>query len=276
MVNNVNQKLQNRRINSEEKLKNYIRTMLGEPVVSVDVSDDQIYLIIDDCIKKYSDFAYGGEQEIVFFINGKNGIKDYVLDYRIQTILGISIADDLGFSNSKNFGMFGNIGINYSPFISKTGEISTLPDSNSSISGVAGGVVGNSGYSAYINGYVLKANADSLNSLNTKTVNYEFNANTKILRVFEDVNETFLVNATIEYIPNPDYDEIYSNSWIKEYCVAKTKFLWGTVTGKYSQSLIGGAEINYADMKSEAEAEINKLEEDLLNKYSEPLGIFSG
>jgi hypothetical protein len=68
-------------------------------------------------------------------------------------------------------------------------------------------------------------------------------------------------------------DFIFNHEWIKSYTKAQTKFLWGTITGKYSQSLVGGASINFSDMKSEAEQEIQKLEEELLTKWSDPAPI---
>ena len=49
--------------------------------------------------------------------------------------------------------------------------------------------------------------------------------------------------------------------------------LWGTVTGKYDQALVGGARVNYADMKSEAQTELEVLNEQLLTKWSDPAPV---
>jgi len=286
----VNQAQQSRRIDSEKKLLDYIRTMLGEPMITVDVSDEQILLLIDDTVRKFSDFAYGGEQRIAFIVEGKSNIQDYVLDKRVQAVLSVSFGNSLGSygygsGGGINIGPgWGTIGIGYVPHITMQGEVSSLSVGGGSagacsttVSGVAGGVSQGSTMGNMANAYASLAQRDTLQSIFARGVNFEFNSNTKILRVFEQIGDAnFLVEASAEYIPNPEYDEIYSHPWVKDYAVALTRRLWSTVTGKYSQSLVGGAEINYDKMQQEAEAMIEKLDEDLLNKYSEALGIFSG
>jgi len=281
----VNTKQRNRRIDSEEKLIRFIRTRLGEPMITVDVSDEQIALIIDETIRKFSDYAYGGEQTASFIVEGEKGVQDYLMDYKVQSIQSISFGNSLGSVNQTGSGGinlgpgWGTIGIGYVPHITMQGEVSSLETSGRTTTlggGIAGGASSGGVLDASTNAYVTLSQRDTLQSLFGVGVNFEFNSNSKILRIFEEVTGPFLVEASIEYIPNPEYDEIYNHPWIKSYALNQVKFLWGSVTGKYSQPLVGGAEINYADMKSEAKEELDTLEEDLLNKYSEALGMFSG
>ena len=285
---NVNPTQRTRRIDSENKLVQYIRMMLGEPLVTVDVTDEQIKMVIDDTVRHFSDFAYGGESTIIFELEANEKIQDYRLDERVQAVKSVSFGGALGSiptSSSGNYIYpFGTIGVNYIPHITLQGEVSSLAaggSMNGMASGTAGGVAGGpnsgtSGLSAMVDAWVTRSQVDTMNALNARAVNFEYNSNTKILRVFEQFVGKYLVEAAIEYIPNPEYDEVYNHPWIKQYALAKTKFLWGTITGKFDQTLVGGATINYADMKSEAQTDIERLEEDLLNRYSEALGIFSG
>jgi hypothetical protein len=284
---NINSEQDNRRINNEDKLINYIRAMLGEPMISVEVTNEQIKMIIDDTIRHFSDFAYGGEQTIVFELEARGDIQDYRLDERVQAVKSVSFGGALGSiptSSSGNYVYpFGTLGVNYIPHITLQGEVSSLAAGggmSSTSGGTAGGVAGgpnsgSSGLASMVDAYVTRSQVDTMNTLNSRGVNFEYNSNTKVLRVFENFTGSFLVEAAVEYVPNPEYDEMYAHPWVKQFALNKVKFLWGTVTGKYSQSLVGGAEINYADMKSEAQDDIQQLEEDLLNKYSEALGIFS-
>jgi hypothetical protein len=46
-----------------------------------------------------------------------------------------------------------------------------------------------------------------------------------------------------------------------------------TTTGKYDQALVGGARINYDRLLSEAQQEIQTLNEELLTKWSDPAPI---
>jgi hypothetical protein len=284
---NINSQQDNRTINNEEKLNNYIRAKLGEPMISVEVTNEQIKMIIDDTIRHFSDFAYGGEQTIVFELEARGDIQDYRLDERVQAVKSVSFGGALGSiptSSSGNYVYpFGTLGVNYIPHITLQGEVSSLAAGggmSSTSGGTAGGVAGgpnsgSSGLASMVGAYVTRSQVDTMNTLNSRGVNFEYNSNTKVLRVFENFTGSFLVEAAVEYVPNPEYDEMYAHPWVKQFALNKVKFLWGTVTGKYSQSLVGGAEINYADMKSEAQDDIQQLEEDLLNKYSEALGIFS-
>ena len=285
----INQKQRSRKVDSEDKLVDYIRTMLGEPMVTVDVSDDQILLNIDETIRKFSDFAYGGEQRVAFVFDGKADIQDYRMDPRVQSILSVSWANSLGSVSSGAGGAgvnlgpgWGTIGIGYVPHITMQGEVSSLEGSmggaaaTTNVSGVAGGIGTGGAMDGITDAYVTMSQRDTMQALLGKGVNYEFNSNTKILRVFEVIAGPFMIEAAVEYQPNPEYDEIYTHPWIKDYAVALTRRLWSTVTGKYTQSLVGGAEINFDKMQGEAETMIDKLDEDLLNKYSEALGVFSG
>lgn len=285
----VNQAQQSRRIDSEEKLLDYVRTMLGEPMIKVDVSNDQILLLIDDTVRKFSDFAYGGEQRIAFIVDGREDTQDYVLDRRVQAVLSVSFGNSLGASSygsgagGINLGPgWGTIGIGYVPHITMQGEVSSLSTGgNGACSTVTGGVAGGVSQGSRSDGlssaYASLAQRDTLQSMFGRGANFEFNSNTKVLRVFEPLgNASFVVEASAEYVPNPEFDEVYAHPWVKDYVVASTRRLWSTVTGKYTQSLVGGAEINYDKMQTEAEAMIERLDEDLLNKYSEALGIFSG
>jgi hypothetical protein len=118
-------------------------------------------------------------------------------------------------------------------------------------------------------------NAQVMQNLFGKTISYDFNAMTHVLRVFEPLTAPIVIHADLEYIPDPEYDDAYNHPWIKAYSLALTKKIWGSNVGKYSQSLIGGAELNYDRLISEAQEQIDKLDEELLEKYSGPLGIFS-
>lgn len=285
---NVNPEQDNRRVNNEDKLVNYIRTMLGYPMIEIEVTDEQIKLIIDETIRKFSDWAYGGEQTILFELEASADIQDYILDERVQAIKSVSFGGSLGSIPTASSGNyvypFGTLGVNYIPHITLQGEVSSLAaggSMSSTAGGTAGGVAGgpnsgNSGLSSMVDAFVTRSQVDTMNALNARGVNFEFNSNTKVLRIFENFTGKFLVEAAAEYVPNPEYDEVYAHPWIKEYALEKTRYLWGTVTGKYDQTLVGGASINYADMKSEAQDKLQQLDEDLINRYSEALGVFSG
>jgi hypothetical protein len=57
---------------------------------------------------------------------------------------------------------------------------------------------------------------------------------------------------------------------------AQARLIQSTVTGKYSQTLVGGATINYSEMRALAQEEIQILKEELQTQYAGPAPIFVG
>ena len=109
------------------------------------------------------------------------------------------------------------------------------------------------------------------------SVNYTWNENTKELRILEAINKsnTMMIEMSLQYEPK-EIDNIYNHPWIKKMAVAKTKLLWGEILGKYQGTLVNGMSINYDRIISEAQQDIEKYTEELLETYQEPLGIWVG
>ena len=107
-------------------------------------------------------------------------------------------------------------------------------------------------------------------------INFNFNHLRKSLNVLENFSGVVALHYQYEYVADDENDFVFNHEWIKAYTTAKVKFLWGGVTGKFDQALVGGARINYADIKNEAEQAIEKLDEQLLTKWSDPAPIMIG
>lgn len=285
---NVNLRQNARKINTEEKLVKYIKTQLGADLITVDISDDQILNCIDTTFSKFSAWALDAQQHMTFVINTTAGVQDYYIDDRIYAIYGISVADSNtsygGSAGGITLGGFGEIGINYIPYVNMQGDVSSLEtgsgSGNYSATGVAGGVTGGPATSGNAGeqmemAYAMMLESQMMSSMFGSSMSFDFNSQNHILRLFESVQQPIMIEAAMNYVPNPLYDDSYNHTWIKGYALNLSKRVWGENVGKYSQSLIGGATINFDRIISEAQSELDKLDEDLLNKYSEPLGIFS-
>jgi hypothetical protein len=286
----INLKQQNRKIDSEEKLIKYIRTQLGEPLITVDCTDEQIQLAIDDAYRKWSDFAFDGMQNMLFDIETQEDIQDYILDERVHNILGVSFADGLSNYLSSSNGVWAGlplmdqIPVNYVPYVNAEGQtssLSSIPGSDeTSATGVAGGVAGGPSTGGGRNdpglAYAMLANSQTLQAIYGSTVSWDYNPGNHVLRIFTPFTGKIAIEASLFYYPNPEYDDNFNHPWIKEYATAKAKFTWGQNVGKYSQALIGGAQINFDRIISEAREDLDKLDEQLINRFSGPLGVFSG
>ena len=85
------------------------------------------------------------------------------------------------------------------------------------------------------------------------------------------------------YIQKDDEDllnDTYSSPWIKDYAMAQAKFILGEARSKFSTIAgpQGGTSLNGDNLKAEAQAEIEKLEEDLKLYVdgSDPMGFIFG
>lgn len=243
------------RITSKVALIAYAKQQLGYPLINVEVSDDQIAQIIDDTIQLFTEYAYGELHGALCMEIGSAG--DYIMPNDITNITKVSRGG--GFNFMTGFG--GMVPIVYSDMF-----FSTM--SNSGSGGGANGIGAMVGAMSR-----FSSTAAMLDKYMGNDFNYNFNYNKKILQVFEDVNDQCLIYYMREYLANDEDDFIFNHEFIKAYVVSKTKFMWGTVTGKFDSALVGGARINYSDMKSEATSEIDVLKRELLDRWTDPCPI---
>lgn len=237
-------------INTLDKLRHYIRTMLGEPTIRVEVSDQAIDMVISDTITRFTDYSWEGElvKALILNISGKGS---YTFNDDVREVL-----------KCVKFSGFGSL----TSFTNQFGQ-DLVP--NAWINATSG----------LQNILTMTVEQSNLRAISEKyfgaELNYSFSAGKNMITIFENYTGPLIIEYVATYTPS-SVDMIYNHPWVKEYALNKTKFLWGTITGKYSQSLVGGATINYADMKQEADTAIQNLDEILLTRYTDSAPIDIG
>lgn len=230
------------------QLITYVREMLGAPQIEIEVTDNQISDIIDDAIQLFTEYAYGTlEATLLIELKGKG---EYKLPRNVTNIIKLSKG---GTSNIANFAS--NFGDQYVPEL-----WSQQFFSSSAVGDMTANLV------------IISNTVSSLQKYFGDDIYYNWNPYKKVLQIFDTYKGKAVLHFNYEYHADEE-DAIYGHEWIKRYVIARTKILWGQITGKYSSSLVGGATINYADMKSEGNDELEKLKEELLDKYSDPCPI---
>jgi len=234
------------RLNTKTALTKYIKSQLGSPQINIEVSSTQISEIIDNTVQLFTEYSYGTLEGTV--VIQLNGIGDYPMPNTMTNMVKLSKG-----SNLTNFAS--NFGAGYVP------NIWTESVTGSLTGNIIPSIIAISSTSALLEKYF------------GDDIVYNFNHLSKNLQVLEAFSGPAVLHYQYEYLANEQNDYVYDHPWIKAYCISKTKFLWGTITGKYSQNLIGGSTINYDAMKNEAQSEIDILDEQLINKYSDPCPI---
>lgn len=235
-------------IDTNAKLQAYILRQLGSPYVTVEVHTDTLNDIIEETIKEFSQFAFEGEVEDSYILN-VNGKGVYTLPAETQAILKLSrgsgMSPYLGVGSGLvlSYDMLTSIGVNLGDMISR--------------------VVATSAQISMLNQYF----GDQLN--------YSFNYNSKKLTILQPYIGPVLVHIAKEYVPEA-IDRIYDHIWIRKMTTARARLAQSVVLGKYDQALVGGARVNYNDMRSQAQEEMEILREELLTKFSGPAPILVG
>lgn len=231
------------------ELINYVRIKLNEPLESIELTDEMIHTNIQDAIEEYLDKAggeLGAEKIYKFDINSQgvnNGfdIPDYVLKTMYQVVLNrLSLTTGL------------------------------VPEYT----------VQDYFYAPLIEGYE-KGLAD-IYILNSFENNFDKIMGTK--PTWEIIDGKLFIWPTIEkysgsillrYKDIPDIDTIKNNRWIKKYAVALNKLQLGEIRSKYPNGFPAGEitiNLNGNELKSEAQQEIERLEQELYQKL-EPFFI---
>jgi hypothetical protein len=234
------------KINTREKLVEYVRSRLGEPIIRVELTDTQIGYIIDETITKFSEFAYDGQMSKPMLIPLFPNVKEYKLDNRISSVIDLKILRG---------------GINYGLPQGYVYDMTKMTPLTLNLADYE----------------TTLAKISKFEHLFDVRPNYSFNGLSKILTFHEDVSaySNALIDASLDYEPEA-FDLIYNQPWVKDMTVAQCKYQWGNNVGKYSGALINGNTINYSDIKSDGMTDIERLNEELLKRWSPPLGVVIG
>jgi len=237
------------KITTKAGLISYIKSQLGAPSINIEVTDAQMAEIIDDAVQKFTEYAYGTlEGSVIVQINGAG---QYDMPEAMTNLIKLSKGST---SNLTNFSA--NFGSGYVP------DLWSQQFFSGSLTGdIIPGIIAISTTKAILDKFF----ADD--------IVFNYNPYKNKLQVMENYVGPAVLHYQYEYFADDEGDGIFNHEWVKAYTIAKVKFLWGTVTGKYDQALVGGARINYGDLKSEAQSDIDYLNEQLLTKWSDPAPI---
>ena len=82
----------------------------------------------------------------------------------------------------------------------------------------------------------------------------------------------FIVIECFRKIDPNDFTDIYNDMWLKRYATALVKYQWAENLSKFDGiALPGGVTLSAAEMKSQAQEEITKLEEESRLNYELPV-----
>ena len=232
------------------EFKKYCLRELGHPVVEINVDEDQVQDRIDDALDYYRDFHYDGSFEDYYkhVVTSSDISNGYItLDEDIHSVVDIFPVGQ-GLNSSNLFNLKYHITLN---------EIYDWAHGQ---------------FSSYT---MTKERIALLNEIFVGKQLFRFNRNTD--KLYIDMDWALMTAGEyiiIKYYRTTDastYADVWSDRWLRKYATQLIKRQWGTNLKKFSgMQLPGGLTFNGEQIYQEADEEIKRLEEEVINTYSMP------
>lgn len=239
---------------NRETFKLYIRSLLGEPLIQINVSEFQVDQAVDEALKYFRDYHYLGATHAYYV----HELSQEDIDRR-----WFEVPDDLFgvtdiYDNTTGSGM----GLNANIYSGAWAMNFDLVFQSGTMNGT------------FLSYYMNKSYYEMINSLvvGMKMIRFNMHQN----RVYLDSNWVNykagdkLILDGWQVLDPDEYPDVWADRWLIRYAAAKLKKQWGENLGKFDAALPGGVKVNYERLISEATEELRNIEENCLRDYSEP------
>lgn len=233
------------------EITDYVRMRLGDGIVDVELEKEHYEMAIKQALVKYRQRAQNSVEESYAFLDLLPETQEYILPPEIQSVRQV-FRRGIG-------SVTGTTASQFEPFAS--GYLNTYML-------VAGRVGGLTNYELFVDYQKLAMRMFG------GFMNYTFNPVTKKLTIIRKMPFGYAGADQVEsvllwiYNTKPDqmiFNDTYAFPWIQEYAYSFAKRIVGEARSKFAQIAgpQGGTSLNGDALKNEAQAEMEKLEEEL-------------
>ena len=244
-------------------MKQYVLTRLGQPVINVELADQQLDVLIYDSVQDFNRYNYGDGVDLVnTTLLVSAGVSEYYVgDSGIEAAYDISLSHGMGDINA----LFSPTHLLlYNDWVNN-GNYPGGPGTGLYSFGGGGGML----TSFEIMGeYMAQANQ----MLGTEHT-VKFNYNNQTLVVTPTPKQCMF--ASLQLYCRTDAERLYNHPLVKKLAVARAKIQWGLQLGKYTITLPDGSSMNGFEIMNKGYEEEEKVMDDI-RKESEPIDFFIG
>ena len=243
---------------SRQGLKDYCLRRLGYPVIDINVDDQQIEDRIDDALQKYRDNHYDATEHVYYkiLVTATDLVNKYFTlpESMVGIVRILNIDSSIGSSNIFNARYQMHLNDIYN------GNLANID----------------------ISGYVsTMRHVETIEQLFSGVKPIRFQRHQNILNVDLDWNTLnvgdYIIADGYKAIDPEVYTDVYGDSWLKKYTTALIKRQWGSNLSKFEgMQLPGGVTFNGKVIYEEADAEIMKMEDEIVNSVSGILSDLTG
>ena len=240
------------KITSREQFKEYILRRLGSPVIDINVDDEQIEDRIDDALLKYRDYHFDGMQHVYYPYQ----LTQTDINNRYVTLPEDFVGVTRIFDINDSYGAMNLFNIRYQLHLNELFNISSVS------------------VTPYV---VAMRHIEFLEEVFVGKKPIRYNRNTDKLYIdmaWDDdtvAGQYIMIDGYREVNPeeNPD---VWDEPWLRQYATQLVKRQWGEHLKLYEgMNLPGGITFNGQKIWDEAQEEIQKLEDTVINDYSLPV-----
>jgi hypothetical protein len=232
----------------KQKVVDYIRTLLGDGMVDVELDPAHYNVAIERALLRYRQRSQNSVEESFGFMTLQTDVNEYILAPEVMQVRQI-FRRSIG---SRSGG--GDGGTLFEPFNLAYSNTYLLASSN------MGGLATYMMFASY---------QKEVGKMFGSFINFDFNPTTKKLRITQRPRgeESILLWM---YNKKPDYilfQDTWAGIWIRDYALATCKIMLGEAREKFATiaSPQGGTNLNGTALKAEGKAELEVLEQDLIN-----------
>jgi hypothetical protein len=242
---------------TREEFKQFCLRRLGAPVIEINVDDLQVEDCIEVALQTYYDYHFDGSEKVFLAHQVTEEDRQNKYIFIPEEVIGIINIFDIGTS----FGTNNLFNLRYQIALNDLYSFNTGP------------------FAPYYMALQNVALAQEL-FVGKQALRY----NRHINKLYIDMNWTEKVNIG-EYIVveayaiiNPEtYPDVWNDRWLQKYTIAQIKRQWGNNTKKFEGiQMPGGVTFNGQQIYNEAQEEIEKMDEELINSYSLPVADIVG
>lgn len=237
---------------SRNEFKEYCLRALGKPVIEINVADEQVEDRIDQALRFYWDYHFDGSEKVYFKHEvTANTIANGYIDMPENIIGAVRMfpIGDPGTSSGDIFNIRYQIALN---------DLYTLTNV------------------ALIDYYMTMEHLALVQELLVGKPQIRYNRHRNRLHIDEtkqDLTEgEFLVVEAYELVDPNTYTDVWADRWLQHYTTQLIKRQWGTNLSKFEgMQLPGGITFNGRQLYEDAETEIRRLEDEMIQNYSLPV-----
>lgn len=259
----------NSKIKSYNHLAQRIRRTLGEPLVEVEISSEQMYELIDIAVEYFTKFAGETEEYLIF----RSDLYQSGVGLQIDKLFNVSpemynsMTDSLSGGWDSDLDNYRRVIDVFSFAEGNNSGVNTLFTIEHTIAQQAyfGHLLGNVGYDL-VTWQSLKTWLDTREKILGLMPYLRFDPDTQILKIIPEPNKSQVYYGLIGCKIQKPIKHLVSQLWVYRYVLALSKITIGHVRGKYSgTNLFGGQQVNASDLLRQGEKEKDELEKEIMS-----------